>query len=72
MSRLSLEITRFEKALGEWGASPDLRQAFQNALEAVQARWAKDAKARAYETALKDLPAVEPVRVDLDLSLIHI
>jgi len=66
MDFLSLEIRRFEEALGELGQEADLKQAFETALIAVQARWAKDAKARAYEAALRGLPVVAPAHIDLD------
>lgn len=72
VSFLSSEIRRFEQAIAAFGQEPGLKQGFEYALEAVQARWAKDAKARAYEAALEQLPAVAPARTSLDRDRVGI
>ena len=71
-NRLFREIARFEDSLGELGRVPDQRQAFGTALEGAQARWRKDAKARAYEAVLDTLPVTAPARVVLDQDRVSI
>jgi tRNA (mo5U34)-methyltransferase len=62
---LAREIARFDASLGEFDHLPGLRRAFAVALKPVQARWERDAKARAHEAALDALPAVAPAHLDL-------